>query len=151
MTTTLYNLLNRNAWDDVKVELLRLYPDEARNLKAYTRVHKQLLEMSPTPNDDDVSVRIEYVEDDEFGDYWDVAGVKPGSDELWAIEYARWERWLGFYVDDDTLQRLSEPQIIAYCLYEMTWAGFDQDKIQRKMHEIADILDEIDNNDSNKI
>jgi hypothetical protein len=36
------------------------------------------------------------------------------------------EKWLGFYIDEDTLAKLSYPNIIAHCLMEMTFFGFKQ-------------------------
>jgi len=39
-------------------------------------------------------------------------------------------------LDQKTLNKYSKPSIITNCIYEMTFYGFDQKKIKKKMDEL---------------
>lgn len=57
--------------------------------------------------------------------YYDVSG---GDDEndVYGLEACSFESWLSFYIDQETLDRFTNPNIIAHCLWEMTFFGFEQ-------------------------
>ena len=56
----------------------------------------------------------------------------------YAIEYCSWEEWLGYYVSDELLAEMSACGVVVCCLYEMTWAGFTQDDVQKRIDEILE-------------
>ena len=62
-----------------------------------------------------------------------------------AIEYTPWQEWLGMPVDTNSLQNFTELEIIAYCLNEMTYAGFEQEEIQAEIDRIKKIADDFNN------
>ncbi|MDP3643097.1 MAG: hypothetical protein Q8S54_07895 [Bacteroidota bacterium] len=43
------------------------------------------------------------------------------------------------------IKDFTELELISHCLYEMTFFGFDQEKIQKEMDEIEKEVDEIKN------
>jgi hypothetical protein len=57
--------------------------------------------------------------------YFDVCG-KDVECCGYSIVASSYEDWLSFYVDDNTLAKLSYSSIIAHCLLEMTFFGFEQ-------------------------
>ena len=42
-------------------------------------------------------------------------------------------------IDSKTLKKYSKPSIIANCIYEMTFFGFDQKKIKKNMDELLEM------------
>jgi len=55
-----------------------------------------------------------------------------------------WEHWLGMQIDIGTLDKFAAPQIFAYCLWDMTFHGFEQWHVQETKDEIKRRVDEID-------
>ena len=53
-----------------------------------------------------------------------------------AIEFTAWSEWLGMPIDTNSLKEFSELEIVAHCLNEMTYAGFEQEEINSKMDRI---------------
>jgi hypothetical protein len=62
-----------------------------------------------------------------------------------AIEFVAWNEWLGMEIDKKSLTNFTELEIIAHCLNEMTFAGFEQDDIQAQMDHFNRIKDEYEN------
>ena len=65
------------------------------------------------------------------------------ASESYAIEFKPWDEWLGMTIAEQTLKEFSEPQILAHCLYEMTFVGFNQEEIQKRFEEIFILTEEI--------
>jgi hypothetical protein len=42
-----------------------------------------------------------------------------------------WKEWLGMEISDKTAKELDLNEIVALCLNEMTFSGFDEDTIQQ--------------------
>lgn len=53
-----------------------------------------------------------------------------------AIEFTAWNEWQGMDIDKKSLQNFSELEIIAHCLYEMTFVGFEEEEIQAEINNI---------------
>ena len=54
---------------------------------------------------------------------------------------AHWAEWLGMEIDPDTLTRYTEPDIIAHCLWEMTFFGYTLEDIRQTWDEIIQSRD----------
>ena len=83
------------------------------------------------PADTTTVLHIEILEDNlEPGLYFlHVFGKEPGDENTYyGLICCHWEEWLGMEIAPDTLTRFTPFEIVAGCLYEMTWAGFDQKK-----------------------
>jgi hypothetical protein len=48
-------------------------------------------------------------------------------------------------IDENTLQDFTELEIIAHCLYEMTFMGFEEEEIQPELDKLKGIADEYKN------
>lgn len=57
----------------------------------------------------------------------------------------KWENWLGMGLAPETLENFSELEIIAHCLYEMTFCGYEQDEIQKQIDTINKTVEEYKN------
>ena len=63
----------------------------------------------------------------------------------YALEFTDWSEWLGMNISDLTLSSYSEREIIAHCLYEMTFFGYSNDEIFNKSQELFSKYDTIKN------
>ena len=150
----LNRLLATQSWEEVWATLLRLYPDQEEGIEHYRYVFETLNTLNP----DETTMRIcieAIVDEDTGATYHDVSGKDgtlhkeqiDGPEEFrqgdlgdqevsWAIEIRDWAEWLGMEIDPDTLTRYAEPDIIAHCLWEMTYFGFTPENIGHTWEEI---------------
>lgn len=130
--TTFHDLITNYHWLSIEAELLRLYPDQRAQIDAYQEVYKQLLSL--TPEESGIAIRlIEVNEDDES--YVDVDGYyedgRVAEDKLTdalALDFTPWEQWLGMKVDPNAFREFTDLEIVAHCLFEMTFISFDPDE-----------------------
>lgn len=95
----------------------------------HEHVHGRLLMLDPEPSD--VVIDITQVEDEDGAGAVSVSGIAPGTKERLGLCLTRWEEWLGMEVAPSALDRFPAPEIIAHCLYEMSFHGYEQDEIAR--------------------
>ncbi|MBY0561475.1 DUF6557 family protein [Hyphomicrobium sp.] len=72
----------------------------------------------------------------------DVYGVRPGDALHYAIEFEPWAEWLMMDVHVEPPLELSDAEIIANILYEMTFCGFEESEITERIDEIKDAAEE---------
>lgn len=146
----LYDLIKSNNWLSVELTLLRLYPDHEKMLDEYRNVFEKLkitepieyeLEIVLTECDSDL------IFEDDKETYVEVSGRKriPGPDsitESYALEFLEWNKWLGMDLALETIKNFSELEIIAHCLYEMTFISFDEEEIQEQLKSLNDSVEE---------
>jgi hypothetical protein len=125
------------AFRNVKESLLRLYPDQKKAINGYKHVFQTLRLM-----------RLRYDKEGTIIDirrsgrgrnaYFSVSGVraKKGEQQSYALEFIPWSVWLGCEVDKNVLKKMAKEEIIAHCLWEMTFMGFTQNKIRRKLNSL---------------
>lgn len=138
MAETFGQLLARTADHDI---LAVLEPIEPNNIVGYKEVLTKLRTMTPLTSDITVHIEPWLQKDVEDHQYYDVYGHEKGSDVPLAIEFTPWREWLAMpyrVVDCD----LTEAQIVAWCLWEMTWAGWDPEAIEEHLEEIVELKDE---------
>ena len=131
--------------------LLNLYPEEKKNISGYQKVFEKLRFLQP--KESDVSIVISREEDDfDQTEYMDVSGYhnhpkenEGGLTTSLALDFTPWNEWLGMDIDKDTLDGFSELEIIAHCLYEMTFVGFDEEDIKAELDRVNDIAEEFQN------
>jgi len=133
-------LIQNNAWLSIELALLELYPDEKENMAGYQKVFNQLQLLSPTPTEINIVVKWET---DDFDDtkYVDVSGKynNPKTEEeefSQALEFTPWSEWLAMGIASESLQNFNALEIIAHCIYEMTFVGFEEEEIQEKIQNI---------------
>lgn len=147
---TFEELIKSNAWLSVKMVLTKLFPDQEEFMDDYQSVFNKLQVMLPLPSS--ITIEIESIHDTyDNSQYIDVAGyyTDPANRDneytnSLAIEYTPWNEWLGMPIDDNSLKKFSELEIISHCLNEMTYAGFEQEEIQSEMDRIRAIKEEYD-------
>jgi hypothetical protein len=147
----LYDLIKSNNWLSVELTLLKLYPDQDKMLDEYRNVYEKLKIIEPVDYDELEIVLTEYdcdpnLESDKET-YVDVSGQKkiPDPNAItngYAIEFLEWDKWLGMDLARETIINFSELEIIAHCLYEMTFIDYEEDEIQGQFNSINDRIEE---------
>lgn len=131
---------------NVKEALLRLYPDQKKNIKGYRYVFQTLRLLKPRYNKEGMIIDIRKVGRGRNA-YFSVSGVcrEKGIKQSFGIEYMPWSKWLGCEVNKQILKKMTKDEIVAHCLWEMTFMGFTQNKIRRELNvlkrQVRDIKD----------
>ena len=100
-------------------------PADAEFVGLHELVYLQLLMLDPKPSD----VVLDITQDEDGAA--DVSGIEPGTKERLGLCLTRWEEWLGMEVAASTPERYPAPEVIAHCLCEMSFHGYEQDEIAR--------------------
>jgi hypothetical protein len=144
-----FEIIKRAEWLSVEMVLLKLYPDEKKNLSGYKEVFNKLKIMPIKESNISILVSNE-IDDFDNIEYVNVSGYytnpKDNIDEQelsLAIEFTHWNEWLGMDVSPKTLSDFNELEIIAHCLYEMTFVGYEEKEIQAELDRINESVEEI--------
>lgn len=144
-TVRLFDLLKQVDFPIVYNAILKWWPEEERNKDGYKEVFENLLKMTPKKHNlSDLFISVKVVSEDGK-DYLDTTGVDITSSRKnvsYAIEFIPWEDWISMFITENTLSTLSQEDIVAGCLYEMTFCGFDQRGIQEKKQKLKDAIKE---------
>jgi hypothetical protein len=122
------------SFKSVKESLLRLCPDQKKNINGYKDVFETLCLMRPRYNKEGMVIDIRRVGRGKNA-YFAVSGICLEEDihQLYSLAYTPWSKWLGYEVAKKLLKKMSKDEVVAHCLWEMTFAGFTQEKIWRKI------------------
>lgn len=138
------DLIRKNSWSSIEIRLIDFYPEEKSRISAYEEVFYKLLIMPEKESDMLIVFDKEYDSDAPNGYYVGVSGRKkdntndgPTMTSFYAIEFTPWDEWLSMEIDSNTINEFTEHDIIAHCLYEMTFIGFDEMKIQGKLNQLT--------------
>lgn len=132
------------AFKKVRDALLELYPDQRKVIKGYKYVFKTLKLMRPRYDKEGMVIGIERVGRGKNA-YFSVSGVctQKGIKQSYAIEYTSWSKWLGYEVNKKVLRKMPREEIVAHCLWEMTFAGFTQDKIRHEINKLRKRVEDL--------
>jgi hypothetical protein len=155
---TLKELIQRHpVWAGIRHYLVECYPGARGAIRSYEDVFQALLYMRPrpsgmtivvdsviTPSAGPNPVVVVYGYDGRLNkdiEGFEGLGVPPDGESAMSLArfrmvYAPWEEWLGMEIDARTMAGTEENAIIAHCIKEMTWAGFDQGTIRQQMYAL---------------
>ena len=148
------HLIKSHSWLSIEATLLNLYPDQEKIIDEYKRIFENLQIIEPAESEMlIVLTECEYDTDEDDktkSTYVDVSGRKLETDpnsltESYAIEFVKWEKWLGMSLAPETLDNFNELEIITHCLYEMTFCGYEQEEIKGKFDSLKKSVDEYKN------
>jgi mRNA-degrading endonuclease HigB of HigAB toxin-antitoxin module len=149
----LNDILKSYNWLSIEMALIRLYPDQEAMVDDYRNVVDKLKFLVPEENDMSI-VLTEYDcdpdDESEVRTYVDVSGRKKEKDpksitDGYAIEFVAWDKWLGMDIAPETTRKFSDLEIIAHCLFEMTFIGFSEEEIHEQFEMINDRVEEYKN------
>lgn len=142
---TVATLVESVSDDDLVAALGRLhYKDQDKQSEAYLGMRAKLREMKAEPTAMDCVLSRCWSMDDPPEPVVDVSGVRMGDPKSYAIAYEPWSQWLGMAVKAEPGLELSDSDMLANILYEMSWAGFDEEEIAERKTKILDAANEID-------
>jgi hypothetical protein len=152
-------LIQTTHWKNIKRALLEVYPD--LDTAGYKHVFAQLRSLEPVKNS--MQIRLTWIEPKHDSDerYVDVNGIDGtrfkdleksttftvASQQLsddrevtFGLDFKPWDEWLGMNLEPNSLEQFSHEEIIAHCLWEMTFYGFDQITIQTVLEELNEMM-----------
>ena len=147
-------LVYKYKWDEVCPALIYLYPNDQKNIAVFKMVFEQLQKL--THAESNMRIILEKVFDEfENGWYTCVSGKngtlkkeenpeifkddKIGNQEVsYGIEFVDWEEWLGMDIDPGSISNYSETDIIAHCLWEMTFYGYTKEAIKKQSAQLKE-------------
>ena len=119
-------------------KILELYKESTENLLGYDVAWNTIQGLRPV----DCPV-ICYVHADTDGQLI-VDGLTTNGNTV-ALDFMHWEKWLAMELKIDPDLDLTDTDIVACILYEMTFHGFDQEVIQEKHEDLKQQVNEIRN------
>jgi hypothetical protein len=142
----LHELIKSNEWLSIELTFSKLYPNQQESIENYQLVYEALKFLQPVYSDIKIAL-YQYYDDNGLPSVVDVSGINPNpkpediTNGL-AIEFTSWDKWLGMDIAPLTLKEFAEIEIICHCLDEMTYAGFEEEKIQAEFDKLKSIVDE---------
>jgi hypothetical protein len=134
-------LLNKFTDTEIIKRIFELYPDQKNNLKGYVLA---LDELRNTPVKK--STLLIYLERiiDEDEEYVDVSGYNPDEPEVtYALDFTPWPEWLGMEIKQGVLEEFSKLDVLAHCIWEITWHGYAGKEIEEKAVELFSRVEEV--------
>jgi len=163
----LIDILNNTKWPSIEESLKSHYPETTEdNLSIYLEVYKYLLQLEPIETDFVICLNEEYDADFDDEPYIDVSGkngklnkelsdfnnftIDPESEYAnqevsYSLDLTDWKEWIGMSISEQSLLNFSKNDIIAHCLWEMTFYGYDPITIKNHEKELNRRVEEINN------
>ena len=147
------DLLKTVEFETVFNRLLFYFPGQERSKQKYKEVFETLLNLKPMTNLNSVFIKVSY-QKDFFDDkkYIDVSGVQVfnSTNIKYGIEFCPWKDWVSMYITQDSLDNFTKEDIVAACLYEMTFFGFTDTEVQAEVKKLQESFEEMKTNINNK-
>ena len=106
----------------------------------------QLRKLAPDPAGSRYQLSIELTPsvDPKDKSFWDVSCIKEGDPDRCGLDLSPWEAWLALGVPQSLLDKMTAAEIVAHCVWEITFYGFTQEKIVAFRAELECSVKEID-------
>jgi hypothetical protein len=142
-------IIKSNSWLSVELTLLKIYPDQENIVETYQKIYADLQEMESLISAIEIIIKQEFYEETQELGMAEVYGMdnsptKEYSGAL-ALGMTPWNKWLGMRISELTQKEFTELEIIAHCLYEMTYYGYEEEEIQSELSRIEGIVEEYKN------
>lgn len=141
---TLKNLLKMTTPESILDELLLAYPECLSEKDRYLEVLEFMMKTPEVPMNDfvisialiDPSYDEAYEEDIDEEAYLSISGYSEKEDIHFALGFTRWEDWVNAKIVIQDNLDVSNDELIAICLYEMTFYGFSQNEIEEAFKDV---------------
>ncbi|HAK89441.1 MAG: hypothetical protein A2X55_03535 [Nitrospirae bacterium GWB2_47_37] len=139
----LKDIVQACAFRNVKAALLMLYPDQRKNIIGYKNVFETLKRLRPRCDKEGMIIDITKVGRGKNA-YFDVSGIlEKDVRQSYALEFTAWSKWLGYQISPHVLKKMPKEEIIAHCLWEMTFMGITQNKIRREFNKLKKRVEDV--------
>lgn len=137
----LYELVERTSWQDVKEALIKnnfLNNDEDEKspaLMAFKKAMGCLLSTEPVDSQTILSFKV-VISDGQAELNLMGTGGRPDTDSIYGLAMTHWREWPGLQIDDDIYNNFPAADIVAFCLYEMTYFGSDVEHVDATIEKV---------------
>ena len=113
---------------------------------AVSDVLGQLRKLAPDPAGSRYQLSIELTPPVDRKDkpFWDVSCIKEGDPNRCGLDLSPWDEWLALRVPQSLLDKMTAAEIVAHCVWEMTFYGFTPEKIAAFRAELECSVKEIE-------
>lgn len=109
-------------------------PDIQHTKEVFISFLKTLKTTEPNISDT-MTILIEQAEDFNGSLYEVVHALCEEDSEKYGLEINPWADTLGYRADQNSVEKYGAEVYTAFVLWEMTWFGFDEDSIRKKVEE----------------
>lgn len=133
----LKSLLEEVNYSDVESSLLALFPDDTKNIKngKYKTIFYTLKQLHI------IRTKIEVILSEDLNNSnicsnfeYHVTG-KTAANKYLFIQSNSWSEWLGMNISSFLKGKFSNSEIVAICLYNLSYFGYSEEEIQYHTHE----------------
>ncbi len=124
-------LIQKNSFNKVIRTLICLYPKELYITSKYKKLYKQLKKLNSLTLKETI-----YIDFNNVNDCYDIYLKYKNDSQHYALDFIKRKILVNMKVSNETLLKYSEAEIIAHFLYEITFDGFDERKVQKIRKEI---------------
>ena len=145
MDVTLGQLLAQVDWPEIKAALCNQMGVEPAAISSHQKVYEHILSLPACPsgfalviarqedggNDGSIEVSARWARPvSEAPTEIRQALLDEGRDTCFGFELESWQNWLGLLVGQDTLGAFTQAEIVAACVWEMSYVAFEEETIQ---------------------
>ena len=127
---TFAEILRKADMEEAKRIILKFDARQKRSLAGYDEVYNTLLGLEPKSVSAVITIEHIALQDESDCGYEHVSGVDTSDGQHYSLSLTPWAEWLGMEVSVETISNYGINEIVAYCLYDMTFYGFDEEQIQ---------------------
>jgi len=117
------DILKNTKWKDVKRSLLYYYPDQIKNITAYEKAYNKIKKFKEIEVKDKKEYIIIRLVEDEYEEWYDICTNK------YAFSFRPWIDLVNLKIKKCNLR---EDDIIAHFIWEITYYGFTEKKIEKE-------------------
>ena len=140
-TTTLYNLIREVKFEDVFARVCHYFDSQKNSKDGYESAFNELMTKNRHKHNlSDLFIRVEVINEDG-SDYLNIDGIDINNGKHYGIEFCPWEDWVSMFIQQETLDTMSKEDIVAGCLYEMTFFGFSEKRVQKELKEMKELIE----------
>lgn len=144
-TTRFYDLLFNVSFDVVFKLICTWVPDQVKNRAGYYDVFHTLKQLKPKKHNlGDLFIQLTG-EKNRGIELPDVNGadINSNSKIKYGLEFTSWQNWISMFITKETLENFSGEEIVAACLYELTFFGFTEETIKKHADKIFNSAEDL--------
>ena len=127
------DLFQRNLEDDVILNrFFEIFPTQIKSYEGYQKVLQKLRKIEPSNVPPEFNIEIVKQMEEGCEDDFLISADRIGNNESLPLLYTRWKHWMNSIIDEHFIKSHSEVDAICYCLYEMTYIGFDDEDFEKE-------------------
>lgn len=145
-TIRLIDILKKVNFEVVFACICKWYNNQEKSKEGYREVFNKLLQMTPKKHNlSDLFINVEKQKDEfseENTEYLDTDGIDMSNGKRYGIEFMPWIDWISMFITKETLDSITNEEIVAACLYEMTFFGFEEEKVKNELDKMIESVEE---------